>query len=66
QHDDRIRGVLADALRATNAAGDTHCDPQLGARLLFAAVNGIQVEARKGVSYDDARATLLLTLDALR
>ncbi len=66
QHDDRIRAVLADALRAANATGQTHCDPHLGARLLFTAVNGIQVEARKGVSFDDARSTLLLTLDALR
>ncbi|MEM8621061.1 MAG: TetR/AcrR family transcriptional regulator [Actinomycetota bacterium] len=66
QHDERLRALVADALRATNAVSQTHCDPEAGARLLLTTVNGLQVESRKGITGQQARSTLLLALDALR
>ncbi|MEM9564755.1 MAG: TetR/AcrR family transcriptional regulator [Actinomycetota bacterium] len=66
RHDDRILGLLADAIRAANASGELRGDPQIGARLLTAAANGVQLEARKGIDRSAADATLRLALDALR
>ena len=64
--DDQRRSRVAVALRAANLAGELDCDPAIGARLLCATADGVQVEARKGISAADARATLRLALDALR
>ena len=61
----RIRRVAA-ALLAANDAGELDCDPDAGAKLLCTTINGVQFEARKGISKADARSTLFLALDALR
>lgn len=66
RHDESLRALVTDALRSAVAAGELHGDPVAGARLLATTVNGVQVDARKGISFDDARATLRLALDALR
>lgn len=65
-HDERLRAVVAEAIAAANRGGDLSADPRRGARLLCTTVNGVQLEGRKGISLDDARATLMLALDALR
>ena len=65
-HDERRRTRVAASLRAANAAGELDCDPDLGARLLCTTVDGLQVEARKGIPAADARGMLHLALDALR
>ncbi len=65
-HDDRLRTLVAAAIAAANRDGELSGDPELGARLLCATVNGVQLEGRKGIGRDDARATLMLALDALR
>ncbi len=61
-HDRAILGYLADALRD----GEFACEPHSGARLLYTTVNGLMIEARKGIGVDEARATLSLALDGLR
>ncbi len=66
RHDERILGLLADSIRAAIARGELRGDPHVGARLLVAAANGVQLEARKGIDLVDARATLTLALGALR
>lgn len=65
-HGQAVQAMLAAALTRAAEAGETTADPQAAARMLLAAVNGIQVEARRGVTTDDARAALRLALDALR
>jgi TetR/AcrR family transcriptional regulator, transcriptional repressor for nem operon len=65
-HDERLRGRVADALRSAVAAGDLECDPVIGAQLLCATVNGVQVEARKGIDRAVAHRILRLALDGLR
>ena len=65
RHDERLRAVLADAIRRAVAEGDLRVDPAAGARLLLTTVVGLQVDARKGVSRDAARSTLDLALRAL-
>jgi TetR/AcrR family transcriptional repressor of nem operon len=65
-HDERLRGLVAAAIAAANRGGELSGDPQRGARLLCTTVNGVQLDGRKGISRDDARATLMLALDALR
>lgn len=66
RYDDGRRSRVAGALRAANSAGQLDCDPVIGARLLCTTIDGIQVEARKGISAADARATLRLALHALQ
>jgi len=65
-HDHRLRALVAAAIEAANRCGELSGDPQRGARLLCTTVNGVQLDGRKGISRDDARATLMLALDALR
>ena len=65
-HDHRLRALVASAIEAANRCGELSGDPQRGARLLCTTVNGVQLDGRKGISRDDARATLMLALDALR
>lgn len=65
RHDRIVLSRLSEALAGAVDAGDLSCDPAAGARLLYAAANGLMVEARKGVSTADARATMMLALRAL-
>ncbi len=65
RHDERLRAVLAGAVRRAVSEGDLRADPEAGARLLLTTVVGLQVDARKGVSPDAARSTLELALHAL-
>ena len=65
RHDERLRTVLAGAIRRAVSEGDLRVDPEAGARLLLTTVVGLQVDARKGVDRDTARATLDLALRAL-
>lgn len=65
-HDERLRALVAATIAAANEAGELSGDPSRGARLLCTTVNGVQLDGRKGISLDDARATLALALDALR
>lgn len=65
-HDAALRAVVAAAVRSAVAAGDLEGDPKIAARVLCSAVNGIQVEARKGIDLDDARQILAHTLRAFR
>lgn len=65
-HDERLRAVVAEAIAAAKRSGQLSGDPQRGARLLCATVNGVQLEGRKGIRMDDAQATLMLALDSLR
>ena len=65
RHDDRLRALLASAVRRAVSEGDLDVDPEAGARLLLATVVGLQVDARKGVSPGTARSTLDLALRAL-
>lgn len=65
-HDQRLRALVASVISAAHRDGELSGDPESGARLLCTTVNGVQLEARKGISRDDARATLMLALHALR
>ena len=65
RHDERLRVVLAGAIRRAVSEGDLQVDPEAGARLLLTTVVGLQVDARTGVSRDAARSTLDLALRAL-
>ncbi|MEM9609671.1 MAG: TetR/AcrR family transcriptional regulator, partial [Actinomycetota bacterium] len=56
-HDRRLLELVADTVRRGVDAGELIGEPEAVARLLTATVNGIQVEARKGISYADAMAT---------
>jgi AcrR family transcriptional regulator len=65
-HDRALRDELTDAVARAVAAGDLRsADPAADARLLQVVVNGVQVEARKGISTDAARAVLRSALDRL-
>lgn len=66
RHDAALRLVVRQALAAAVAAGELAGDPAGGALLLCTAVNGLQVESRKGISIDDARTVLATALQALR
>jgi len=66
RHDDRLAGRLADALRRAEADGATlTTTADRGARFLMTAVNGVQVEARKGISRERAGDTLTLARQAV-
>ncbi len=65
QHDDRLRALVASAVRRAVSEGELDVDPVAGARLLLTTVVGLQVDARKGVSAATARSTLDLALRAL-
>lgn len=65
RHDRELVGLVEDTLRAAAAAGEFSGDARLGARLLCATVNGIAVEARKGITQADAAGVLHHALDRL-
>lgn len=66
QHDTALRRSVRQAIAAAVARGELTGDPAVGAMLLCTTVNGLQVESRKGISLNDASATVTLALDALR
>ena len=66
RHDRKLRALVAGRLRSAKLDRDLVCDPEAGAAMLCAAVNGVQVEARKGITTAEAESILLLTLRALR
>jgi TetR/AcrR family transcriptional regulator, transcriptional repressor for nem operon len=68
RHDARLRALVAGAVRRAVADGDLRADldPAAAAAFLCTAVNGLMVEARKGVTAARARSTLELALRALR
>lgn len=66
RHDAALQSALERAIRRAIEAGELNCDPELGAQLLYTTVNGLQVEARKGVGFDRAKSVLDFALDALR
>lgn len=66
QHDEQLLALLSAELAVAVARGELRGDPDRGARLLATTVNGVQVEARKGITRDDALAILHLALAALR
>ncbi|MGL4340772.1 MAG: TetR/AcrR family transcriptional regulator [Rhodoglobus sp.] len=65
-HDRKLHTQVADAIRLAVAEGDLNGDPEVGARLLCATVNGVQVEACKGISATEASGILRMALNALR
>jgi len=65
EHDRRLRARVAQTLAAAVQAEELSVDPDLGARLVCTTMNGLQVESRKGISVDDAEATLATVLRAL-
>ncbi len=64
-HDRALRSALRQAIARAVEDGQMNCDPDLGARLLTTCVNGVQVEARKGIDEQTALDTLHLALAAL-
>ncbi|MDY7105473.1 MAG: TetR/AcrR family transcriptional regulator [Actinomycetota bacterium] len=68
RNDARLVARLADAVRAAAAAGELSSDlaPVETARFLYTTVCGLQVEARKGIALEQARATVAMALRALR
>ena len=66
RHDLAMRRALAGAIGRAVDAGELHCDPERGADLLFTTLNGLQVEARKGITVERAASILDFALDVLR
>lgn len=66
RHDRALRSVVQDALADARRLGELCADPGAGALLLCTTVNGLQVEARKGITLAEARAIVALALHALR
>ncbi len=64
-HDKQLRALIAGALRSASVTGGVSIDPEVGARLLCTTMNGLQVEARKGITLKDARATFAAIRRAL-
>lgn len=65
-HDRRVLSRIADAVRNAAAGGcEVSVAPDEAARFLYAAVTGVQVEARKGISAADARTILHLARSAV-
>lgn len=66
EHDEAVRRLIGRAIADAVAQGDLRADPTMGARMLLAVANGVAVDARKGITTEEARAALALALDALR
>ena len=66
RHDRLLLGRLTVALRRARSEGAEVTTPlDDAARFLYTAVNGVQVEARKGIDLDDARRTLAIARRAV-
>ena len=66
QHDERLRTAIAERLRAAGERGEFDGDPGVHARVLLTLVNGLQLEARKGVTSAEAHAVVDAALAMLR
>ncbi len=64
-HDERLRGIIGGAVSRAREAGQITGDVDGITRLLFTTVNGLQVEARKGISRDAARLVIDTALAAV-
>lgn len=65
EQDAHLRAIIGAAVADASQSGDINGDPQAVTQLLLTTVNGLQVEARKGISRADAQLiidTLLTTL----
>ena len=65
EHDARLRALVEGALGRVAAAGRRPGDPLAHARLLLTGVNGLQLDARKGLARADAHAVVDVALAAL-
>ena len=65
EHDRLLRELVGGAVQSGVDAGQVSGDAAAVARLICTTVNGLQVEARKGISEADARATIDTMLAAL-
>ena len=65
EHDAKLEALIASRLLAARARGDTTVDPDRHAKLLLTLVNGLQLEARKGITRRDAHAIVDAALAAL-
>jgi len=66
RHDRAVHDEVTSAVARAVAAGELgSADPAADARLLQVIVHGVQVEARKGISADAARAVLRTALERL-
>ena len=65
-HDAALRALVADELRREARAGLWRGDAELHARVLLTLVNGLQLDARKGLEARDAHAVVDAALAGLR
>lgn len=65
EHDDALRQIVAQATQHAIDDGRVVGQADAVARLICTAVNGLQVEARKGITEQEARATIETMLAAL-
>ncbi len=65
-HDAALHALVRDRLAAANDGAATWLDPDAFARVLTTLVNGLQLQARKGVSHADAHALVTTTMSLLR
>ena len=64
-HDGAMRELVADATRHAIESGRVSGDPDAIARLILTTVNGLQVDARKGLTEPEARLTIDTLLSAI-
>ena len=65
-HDERLRAAVAANLQRAGEEGDFQGDPNVHARVLLTLVNGLQLEARKGVTRTEADALVDVALAMLK
>ena len=65
EHDKKLRRLVAGAVRSAVESGEISGDVDGIARLICTTVNGLQVEARKGITKSAARRTIDTMLGAL-
>ncbi|MEM7337270.1 MAG: TetR/AcrR family transcriptional regulator [Actinomycetota bacterium] len=64
-HDNEMRNIVGQTVRRAVDAGELTGDPDGITRLICTTVNGLQVDARKGLSEQSARLTIDTMLTAL-
>lgn len=64
-HDDSILALLAAGIARVAEEEGRALDPEGGAALLYTAINGLQVAARKGIARDEATRILTTARDAV-
>ena len=65
-HDERLRAAIVERLEAALERGEFDGNPTVHARVLLTLVNGLQLEARKGVTSAEANAVVDAALAMLR